>query len=188
MSFSRLIAHVASAIVVFVALAPAAAADPVQLPVVYTFAFQSSGVTDESGTPVIPHPSFEFSFTLPDFVTETGPFELSAHPAAGPVRLFRPRGDLVRDRAAAADPRQRYSAGGARAGAVHAPVGRRWCGSGCRADQEAGSSVEILGRRALWGVVRPAERLDVQSLVKEATLVVRQNGTESLAFHVQPCR
>jgi hypothetical protein len=68
---------------VVIGLAPAAAADPVQLPVVYTLAFQSSGVTDDNGTPVIPHPSFEFSFTLPDFVTETGLFELPAPIAIG---------------------------------------------------------------------------------------------------------
>jgi hypothetical protein len=83
MSLSMLTAHLASAIVVVVGFWTDAAADPVQLPVVYNFAFQSSGVTDDNGTPVIPHPSFEFSFRLLDFVTETGLFELPAPIAIG---------------------------------------------------------------------------------------------------------
>lgn len=63
--------------------ATSAAADPVPLPVVYTFTFESSGATEDGGFPIIPHPSFEFSFTLPSFVTETGLFELPSAIAIG---------------------------------------------------------------------------------------------------------
>jgi hypothetical protein len=60
-----------------------AAADPLALPVSYTFTFASSGATEDAGTPIVPHPSFEFSFTLPSFVTETGVFELPSPIAIG---------------------------------------------------------------------------------------------------------